>query len=52
MVESRRKKILEEKRKKLNKNSKWYMLRIAFWSMVLAYGFVMFMIGWYLGEYL
>ena len=52
MVESRRKKIQQEKKKKLRKPGKWYMLRIAFWSMLLAFGFVMLMLGYYLGAYL
>jgi len=50
MVESRREKRIIRARAK-QKPVKWYTLRIVFWALVLAFGFVMFMFGWIIGRY-
>ena len=51
MVESRREKRVKRVRAKKPK-PKWYFIKVVFWSLLLAFGFVMFMFGWYIGEYL
>jgi len=52
MVESIREKKIKEAIRLKGRPTKWYFLRIAFWSMVIAYGFIMFLTGWFMGRYL
>ena len=48
-------KSLREKRNRRarakNKPVKWYAIRMVFWALVLAYGFVLFMLGWVVGRF-
>ena len=50
MVESRRE-VYKSQVKSKKPRPKWYMLKIVFWSLLFVFGFVMFMIGWYIGAY-
>jgi len=50
MVQSRRK-LRETVARAKSRPIKWYTIRMVFWALVLAFGFVMFMFGWIIGRY-